>query len=769
VAGREACPRVARNALVKDGLDRTLADAQTIRDLPERVVTGTYDLVGNRVAVGYPDGRKIGYVPAPDRRVLAVAEGFSTNQNGDLLFGPLLAEYAYDGPDSVGTRTYRKGTATGNDVVNVTTYAWAGDRTLAGIRSRKGPAPADELVMGIDQRIGKGGGKTYEVRLHAPERSQSYVENTIYELTGFAEGLPDPEQPSVIPAPTRSVSYSLDRMGNIGAVASAGGGLSQPGETRTHNALHQLTDVASPSDLPSAHFEYDADGNLWRETRPGWPNTVWTYEYDERNRLCRILIVSGDDFNGDRVEITQEYDARGRRTRWTVEEVWTEEGNAYVLAQDEVIFLHDGQRVIEERDGAGAVLRQYVWGPQFVDELLVQDTFTGGTFAPALRRYALQDATWSVTTLLRPDGSVEQQRFFDPYGKYTYELFPAPGQPNFYWGVYCPYRWQGKHQDDWTGLLHSRARTYRPDIQRWMQRDPAGQVDGDNLYIFVKGSVHWKLDPFGLAEYKEGEPTRPDIKWDNGFPYDPNVGADYSDYANWYLKWTVMLRGAQAWGHLPDGSRAYEHYRSASGEDLMVNYDKAYGEDPRIKAGVDAEIESAKVEAERLHKKLGKNKFNITGESVLVDSSTENWLKALGGHRIWGSAEVRYHSGTDEYWMDLTITMEDFYNFNKGQADVHTGLPDDANGRFEVLGWAKSFYSRGSLQRSLKWKRGEAAKVVNVAPKEDRVRSHVRSDKGLEADRKIDDRSSGSAREREDPARAANEASRAVRETGRGR
>jgi RHS repeat-associated protein len=49
-------------------------------------------------------------------------------------------------------------------------------------------------------------------------------------------------------------------------------------------------------------------------------------------------------------------------------------------------------------------------------------------------------------------------------------------------------------------------------------------------------------------------------------------------------------------------------------------------------------------------------------------------------------------------------TMEDFYNFNKGDHDIATGLPDDINGRFEVFGWAKSFYSRGSIYTESKWK-----------------------------------------------------------------
>ena len=58
--------------------------------------------------------------------------------------------------------------------------------------------------------------------------------------------------------------------------------------------------------------------------------------------------------------------------------------------------------------------------------------------------------------------------------------------------------------------------------------------------------------------------------------------------------------------------------------------------------------------------------------------------------------------------MKITISMEDFYNFNNGQADLTTGASDNINGRFENLGWARSFYSRGRLTRTVKWCKGDA-------------------------------------------------------------
>lgn len=51
--------------------------------------------------------------------------------------------------------------------------------------------------------------------------------------------------------------------------------------------------------------------------------------------------------------------------------------------------------------------------------------------------------------------------------------------------------------------------------------------------------------------------------------------------------------------------------------------------------------------------------------------------------------------------------MEDKYNFNRGQVDIATGLPDNENGAFEVLGWAKSFMSKGETTFEFSWRKGE--------------------------------------------------------------
>lgn len=114
----------------------------------------------------------------------------------------------------------------------------------------------------------------------------------------------------------------------------------------------------------------------------------------------------------------------------------------------------------------------------------------------------------------------------------------------------------------------------------------------------------------------------------------------------------------------------------------------------------------------------------MTGSSEFVNIDTENWQKAIGGHRIWGSADVQYDCEKKKFTMTLTISMEDFYNFNAGQFDIATGLPDDINGRFEVFGWSKSFYSKGNLMRTIAWTKGNIpdSTDVNGTPRRGRGR-----------------------------------------------
>jgi len=56
------------------------------------------------------------------------------------------------------------------------------------------------------------------------------------------------------------------------------------------------------------------------------------------------------------------------------------------------------------------------------------------------------------------------------------------------------YRYTGKERDPETGLYYHGARYYAPWLSRWTSADPAGFVDGTDLYCYVRNNPLTWLD-----------------------------------------------------------------------------------------------------------------------------------------------------------------------------------------------------------------------------------------------------------------------------------
>ena len=100
------------------------------------------------------------------------------------------------------------------------------------------------------------------------------------------------------------------------------------------------------------------------------------------------------------------------------------------------------------------------------------------------------------------------------------------------------------------------------------------------------------------------------------------------------------------------------------------------------------------------------NKNNVGQlEVAWTYPTTENWQKALGDHKLWSSADVRVDG--DRVTMTVTVHAADHYDFNRDASDIATGEPDDENGRFAELGWAKGFDTSGQTTRTVTWTLGD--------------------------------------------------------------
>jgi RHS repeat-associated protein len=151
---------------------------------------------------------------------------------------------------------------------------------------------------------------------------------------------------------------------------------------------------------------------------------------------------------------------------------------------------------------------QYVWGQAYVDEMVLRDRRSGnnpgtnyGTSTSGLdeRLYVAQDADWNTTGLITMSGTMPEGFADAPYGN---NLLTTTGTTDIYNWVYFH---QGGRLDTTSGLYLFRHRDYAPGswgnnpyvMGRWMEEDPAGYVEGLNLYQAVSDSPVEKIDPSG--------------------------------------------------------------------------------------------------------------------------------------------------------------------------------------------------------------------------------------------------------------------------------
>ncbi len=216
---------------------------------------------------------------------------------------------------------------------------------------------------------------------------------------------------------------------------------------------------------------YDSSGNL---TSDGTKD----YAYDFKNRLVQVKQSGGGPIVAQYL-----WEATDRRVRKVTPAATTR-------------YLYDGLQCVEDRDGAGVVQRQYVWGPE-LDNLLQERTASATLFAH-------ENAIGSIAALSDVFGAVVERYRYDPFGKTTIALGGATGNE---------YRFHGARFDPETGMYWMRARHYHPGLGRFVQRDPmASWADqehlGNGLAIAANDAVDSR-DSTGLSPDDDDRPPLP--------------------------------------------------------------------------------------------------------------------------------------------------------------------------------------------------------------------------------------------------------------------
>jgi purine-binding chemotaxis protein CheW len=82
--------------------------------------------------------------------------------------------------------------------------------------------------------------------------------------------------------------------------------------------------------------------------------------------------------------------------------------------------------------------------------------------------------------------------------KYTYDPFGNILTMSGPLALTNTYRFSSKEWNDRSGLYYYGYRFYDPNLQRWLNRDPIGEIGGENLFTAMRNSPLTYIDCFGL-------------------------------------------------------------------------------------------------------------------------------------------------------------------------------------------------------------------------------------------------------------------------------
>ena len=505
-----------------DSLGRVIEETQALGAHPPHVVSSAWRADSQRIALTYPNGRILRYSYDSLDRVDTIADGEDTLP---------IADYDYVGALRIAQRTYPlNGTClTYLDDLGRTDTGYDGLRQCLQARSLRDD---DSLVVGFAYTYDRMGNVATEAKLHDPTYSEAYGYDSADRLVMLAR--------DALPAAAGSLHsrWILDGAGNWLVVDE---------ESREYSSSNEIIAYYNGT---VTDVEFDQNGN---ETYDG----KFAFSWDARNRLRTVTRTSDDSLIA-----TYLYDAANRRIRKTVTNSDPLDGT--------IDFVHDNRQVIGERNGEGTLVRQYVYGANLdevlvLDRNLVQDGSATGTGDQRL--FYHHNPMNSVFALTDANAEIVEGYHYDAYGRQTAHR-PGPDGVVGFAGddaliegaasaVENPYMYTGRYNDGETGLYYYRDRYLSSDFGRFLTRDPLPDpLRLQNTYAYCKGNPINRVDPLGrqgtlpsllgvverLDEWLGGTPLLPPEFRPQSSPSPNDTGDRFFGVCEWPLPKAVVAK-----------------------------------------------------------------------------------------------------------------------------------------------------------------------------------------------------------------------------------
>ena len=285
-------------------------------------------------------------------------------------------------------------------------------------------------------------------------------------------------------------TYTYDAGGNLAELkhhVSTGHGYTRSmliAQSSNHAVLKSTDTPALP---PGLGRDFDLNGNQLALVRGQ------TLQWNVNNNLQAVTLVTRE--NGSSDDEMYAYDGLGQRAR-KVRTTRTQ-GLTHTL---EVLYLPGLEIRRDSATGEHLNVIKVQAGNSDI-KVLQWDAGRPQDMPDNGLRFSLSDHLGS--SLLELDGKAEllSQESYYPFGGTAWWAARSALQ-----GQYKITRYSGKERDA-SGLYYFGFRYYAPWLQRWVSADPAGEIDGLNLFVMVSNNPITFKDQWGL---NGGNPdTRP--------------------------------------------------------------------------------------------------------------------------------------------------------------------------------------------------------------------------------------------------------------------
>jgi RHS repeat-associated protein len=300
-----------------------------------------------------------------------------------------------------------------------------------------------------------------------------YLERYIYDPVGNFEQMKHERTDAQVPGWTRSYAYTDASLIEV---------------TKQSNRLTSTTIGGITETYSIGGDGYDTHGNMLH-----MPHLqVMQWDFKDQLQMTQRQAVNAADADGVQHQGERAYylyDSGGQRARKVTErQNGTRKEECIYLAGFEIYrkYENDGDTVDLERETL-----HIIDGEQRV--ALVETRTKGNDGSPAqLIRYQFTNHLGSASLELDDTGRIISYEEYYPYGSTSYKAVDASIK-----AAAKRYRYTGMERDEETGLEYHHARYCILWLGRWTSCDPAGTLDGTNLYNYALNNPIAFRDPRG--------------------------------------------------------------------------------------------------------------------------------------------------------------------------------------------------------------------------------------------------------------------------------